>query len=525
MTRTLLRVSGLTVEAGNRTIIEDVSLALEPGRSLAIIGESGSGKSTLALAVTGLLAPGVNVTAGLVTFDGAPLPLDDPQAMRAMRGTRIGMIFQDPMASLNPFMRVGSQIAEALGRAGLGPGEIRRARIAALLGEVDLDGALASRYPHELSGGQQQRVMIAMAIADKPDLLVADEPTSALDPTTTVEILALLTRLRERHQMALMMISHDLDLAAGSDGIIVIERGRIVEAGSAAAVLSASQKAYTRRLVDARRMLAEARTCAAPADAPARASAEELGVDYPGRTLFSRPVRALEGVDATLRAGRTLGIVGRSGSGKSTFAQALAAMLRPARGRVRLLDATLEPGGQSLPRSERRAVQYVFQNPQGVLNPRLTISRSLAEPLRLAGCYDPTAIDAVLADVGLEPEMAQRYPYQLSGGQRQRVCIARALLCDPKVLICDEVVSALDTTVQAEILVLLDRLQHERKFAMAFIGHDIDVVAWISDEIVVMQGGTIVDRCASAELGFPGRHAETQSLLARSKPRPASMAA
>ncbi|RAI03657.1 microcin ABC transporter ATP-binding protein [Acuticoccus sediminis] len=515
MTLPILATHGLTVCAGTRPIVEDVSLGVPAGGTLAIVGESGSGKSTLALAVTGLLPRGLAVTHGTVAFDGAPLPLDDAGAMRALRGRRIGMIFQDPMASLNPFMRVESQLAEALGRAGMRGGDARRQRILSLLAEVELEAAIARRYPHELSGGQQQRVMIAMALSGEPQLLVADEPTSALDPTTTVEIVALLTRLRGSHGMALVMISHDLGLAADADAVAVMRAGRVVESGPAGAVLGAPRQDYTRRLVDARRMLDRPRPVA-PSDATVRAEAQSVAVAFRGK-LFTRPVRVVHGVSASLTAGRTLGILGRSGSGKSTFAQTLAAMQQPSGGRVTILGTTLEPGSGPLPRGDRRAVQFVFQNPQGALNPRLTVGRALAEPLRLAGRRDGLAavIGAALEDVGLEAGMAGRYPHQLSGGQRQRVCIARALLCDPKVLICDEVVSALDTTVQAEILTLLARLQRERGFAMAFIGHDIDIVRWISDEIIVMHHGEVVDRFAPDALDAPDRHAETRRLLAR----------
>ncbi|WP_108662200.1 nickel ABC transporter ATP-binding protein NikE [Acuticoccus kandeliae] len=520
----LLSVTGLTVRAGDQLIVEDVSLTLAAGGDLAIIGESGSGKSTLALAITGLLPEALRCEEGaIVHFDGAPLPLDDPRAMRALRGRRIAMIFQDPLAALNPFLRVASQIGEALGRSGIHRVEERRARTAALLAEVELDPALARRYPHELSGGQQQRVMIAMALAGGPDLLVADEPTSALDPTTTREIVALLSRLRCERGMALLFISHDLGLAADADNVVVLRRGRVVESGPSAAVLAAPREPYTRQMVEARRMLDAPRAVPPCAEPAILAAAEGLAVDYPARGVFARPVRAVHAVSASLRAGRTLGILGRSGSGKSTFAQALAAMQRPSRGSVTLLGATLGPSGPALRGADRRAVQFVFQNPQGALNPRLTVGRALAEPLRLAGRHDglDAPIERALEEVGLPGALAMRYPHQLSGGQRQRVCIARALLCDPKILICDEVVASLDMSVQAEILALLVRLQRERGFAMAFIGHDIEVVRWISDEIVVMHEGRVVDHFTPDAIDDPARHAETRRLRAGHRPAPA----
>lgn len=524
MNHPLLAVSGLTVRAGGKPIVEGIDLVLAAGEMLAVVGESGSGKSTLALAVTGLLPAALRVDRGaVVRFDGAPLPVDDGRAMRALRGRRIGMIFQDPMTSLNPFMRVCGQIAEALGRAGVRTRAARRDRIAALLGEVELDAALAERYPHELSGGQQQRVMIAMALAGGPDLLVADEPTSALDPTTRLEIVALLSRLRRERGMALIFISHDLGLAADADRVAVMRQGRIVETGPAAMLLREPREAYTRRLVHARRMLHETRPgrAASHSDrAAALVTAKGLCVDYRARRLFAKPVRAVDAADAVLRAGRTLGILGRSGSGKSTLGQTLAAMQQPSGGSLTLLGRTVgamesRAGGAALTGTQRRAVQFVFQNPQGALNPRLTVGQALEEPLKLARRHDglASATAAALEEVGLAGEMVARYPHQLSGGQRQRVCIARALLCDPQVLICDEVVASLDTTVQADILSLLVRLQRERGFAMAFIGHDVDVVRWISDEIVVMHQGVIVDRCSPDALCAPERHVETLRLV------------
>lgn len=493
----LLDVRALTVRAGQVPIVEDVAFSLAPGQTLAVVGESGSGKSTIALAVTGLLPPGLACDhATRVCFCGKVLKLSDQRAMRALRGRRIGMIFQDPMTALNPFMRIGAQIGEALARAGVSAGEARRRRLVDLLGEVELEAGFALRYPHELSGGQQQRVMIAMALAGGPDLLVADEPTSALDPDTTQEILSLLARLKQERGMAMLVISHDLDFAATADRVAVISSGRIIEAGPAAEVLSAPREAYTRRLVAARGMLRTPRPVAEAGAAPILAAAHDLTIDYSGRHFFAKPVRVLERVSTSLRAGRTLGILGQSGSGKTTLALALAGMREPSAGSVELLGTRLRPGAGALPRADRRAVQLVFQNPQGALNPRLTVAGALAEPLRLGGQDQgvSAAIGLALEEVGLRSSLAERFPHQLSGGQRQRVCIARALLCDPKVLICDEVVSALDMTAQAEILALLVRLQQSRRFAMAFISHDVEAVRWIADDIIVMHRGRIIER-------------------------------
>ncbi|MDC7786580.1 ABC transporter ATP-binding protein [Rhodoplanes sp. TEM] len=521
-TEPLLSVEALSVEAPHGPLVRGVSFTVGRGRTLALVGESGSGKSLTALATLGLLPPGLTVGSGTrARFDGRALPLGDEPAMRSLRGRRIAIVFQDPMACLNPFMRVGVQIGESLQRAGVPRGTARRDRTLALLREVELaDPAFARRYPHELSGGQQQRVMIAMALAGAPDLLIADEPTSALDTSVQAEVARLLARLQEHRGMAMLFITHDLALAHRlADDIAVMRAGEIVETGPVARVLSSPRLPYTERLVSARRRLLSPPP-AAPAigdeDAPLLA-VENLAVDYPGRGLFAAPVRALAGASFTLARGRTLGVLGESGSGKSTLAAAIAGLRRPAAGRIRLPGCTLTPERPTIPPARRRACQLVFQNPAGALNPRLTIAQLAGEPLRLSGVGRTAAREKsaeALAAVGLDPAVLDRYPHQLSGGQRQRVCIARALLCDPQILVCDEAVSALDATVQMQILVLLKELQHRHRFAMLFVGHDPEVVRWIADEVVVVHGGRIVDRCAAADLDGDGRHPHTRSLLA-----------
>ncbi|ESR24918.1 dipeptide ABC transporter ATP-binding protein [Lutibaculum baratangense] len=513
----LVEIRNLGVRAGATDILRDVSFTLQRGRTLALIGESGSGKSMTALAMLGLLPHGVDCQpSSRLVFDAAEVPLDDERAMRRLRGHRIGIVFQDPGACLNPFMRIGDQIEEALARAGVRRGAERRDRTARLLREVELPEAMTARYPHEISGGQQQRVMIAMALAGEPDLLIADEPTSALDATIAAGIIALLAGLQSRRGMAMLFITHDLSVArALAHEVAVMRRGEVVEAGRAGEVLTHPRHPYTTGLVEARRTL-ECAPRPAGGEAEIVAAADAVSIDYRGKGLFARPVRAVHQASLALRAGRTLGILGQSGSGKSTLASALAGLRPPAEGSIRVLGARLTPSAPRLPRASRRSVQFVFQNPYGALNPRLTVRRLLGEPLALAGADEARhgAIEAALEEVGLEPGMAERYPHQLSGGQRQRVCIARALLCDPKVLVCDEVVSALDMTVQVQILLLLKRLQEERGFAMAFIGHDIDVVRWISDEIVVMHAGRIVDHVDAHEIASPQRHVETRRLMA-----------
>jgi peptide/nickel transport system ATP-binding protein len=417
-------------------------------------------------------------------------------------------------------MRVGAQIDEVLAKRERA-WALRGRRIEELLGEVGLPdpAALARRYPHELSGGQQQRVMLAMALAGEPDILIADEPTSALDASVQADIVALLAELQRRRQLAMLIITHDLAVAGAlAHDLCVMHRGQIVEAGPAEAILETPQHPYTARLVAARRTLHAAEPASGAHTLPPLVEVQDLAVDYAGRGLFARPFRAVHGASFSLSPGRTLGLLGESGSGKSTVAAAVAGLRPLAKGRIRLLGHELTPQSHAVPRTLRRRCQIVFQNPYGALNPRLSIARALAEPLALAGIAPrehAARITAALQEVGLEPEHRERFPHQLSGGQRQRVCIARALLCEPEVLICDEVVSALDMTVQVQILQLLQKLQNERGFAMLFIGHDIDMVRWISDEVLIMRHGHVVDRCLARDLATtPARDAYTRHLLA-----------
>jgi peptide/nickel transport system ATP-binding protein len=509
----------LVVRKEGRRLVDGVSLTLEQGRTLGVIGESGSGKSLTALAIIGLLPDELICdTSSVIKIGGAALPQHDQRAMRAIRGRKVAMIFQDPMACLNPFMRVGAQIDEMLTMRGLSR-TARNQRIVDLLQEVDLPAELARRFPHELSGGQQQRVMLSMALAGEPELLIADEPTSALDASVQAEIVTLLGDLQRRRRMALLIITHDLAVAGAlAHELAVMQQGEIVESGPAQAILQAPQHPYTARLVAARHVLGALAPAAPARTDPILVEAHNVSVDYPSRSLFGRPFRAVEGVSFHLARGHTLGLIGESGSGKSTLAGAVAGLRPLACGHVRVLGHELAPLGAALPRALRRRCQYVFQNPYGALNPRLSIGRALAEPLALSGVPAEThasRIATVLQDVGLHTGLAARFPHQLSGGQRQRVCIARALLCDPDILVCDEVVSALDTTVQVQILGLLRDLQVARGFGMLFIGHDIDVVRWISDDVMVLRKGRVVDHCPAGSLvAGAARDPYTRQLLA-----------
>jgi peptide/nickel transport system ATP-binding protein len=517
-----LEIRDLVLRQGERRLVDGLSLTLAHGRTLGLIGESGSGKSLTALAVMNLLPQGIVMDASSrIHIDGAALPTGNPRAMRELCGRKVAIVFQDPMACLNPFMRVGSQIDEVLAKGGGLPLLERSDRVRELLSEVNLPdpAVLAGRYPHELSGGQQQRVMLAMALAGEPDILIADEPTSALDASVQAEIVALLAALQRKRQMAMLIITHDLAVAEIlAHDIAVMRRGQIVETAATAKILRAPEHPYTARLVAARRSLLGPDQVVAVASTDTLVQASNVAVDYPARGIFGRPFRAVQEASFTLSRGRTLGILGESGSGKSTLAAAIAGLRPLADGRVNLLGHVLSPETPALPQALRRRCQVIFQNPYGSLNPRLSIARALAEPLILAGVAARERagrIAAALADVGLDAEHAARFPHQLSGGQRQRVCIARALLCEPDVLVCDEVVSALDMTVQVQVLELLQSLQAKRGFGMLFIGHDIDVVRWISDDILVMEKGRVVDQCAADELEATElRHPYTRRLLA-----------
>jgi peptide/nickel transport system ATP-binding protein len=389
---------------------------------------------------------------------------------------------------------------------------------------------MLGRYPHQLSGGQQQRVMTAMALAAEPEILIADEPTSALDATVQAEILALLRRVQERLGTAILFITHDLAAAARlSDHVVVMQSGRIVEQGPVQRIMASPEQAYTRELVSVRRMLETP-----PPLQPGRRERDIIlhmrGVSYayPARSLLERPFPALIKVSLQLEAGKTLGILGESGSGKSTLASLIAGLASASGGEIRLFGEIISRRGYRMPRSLRRRCQIVFQNPFGALNPRLTIEKAMREPIELlepenAGDIRPRLEQALLS-VGLEPAHLERYPHQLSGGQRQRVCIARALLSGPDLLICDEIVSALDATVQMQVLQTLKALQEERGFAMLFIGHDIEIVRWVSDSIAVMNRGRIVEQGSAVEVLDSPQDAYTRRLIS-SMPAPLRLSA
>ncbi|WP_019954713.1 ATP-binding cassette domain-containing protein [Yoonia vestfoldensis] len=508
-----LRDLTVTIRTSNGTIpvVRGVSFDLFAGRTLAIVGESGSGKTMTAMSVLGLGPPGTPMTlGGEARFDGLDVMRMSENEMRALRGSRIGAVFQDPAGSLNPLMPVGEQIREAARAAG-SDRSVARTKVSALLDEVGLAHlpGIAGRYPHELSGGQQQRCMIALALAGDPDLLVADEPTTALDSDVADQIIALLATLQTRRRMALLFISHDLGVVSRlAQDIIVMRDGQVIEAGSTRQILVNPQEDYTKALIActpgtggrprARLMTLDMiRSGAVPGPkrpvvpGPVVASVRDLTVRYPGRGLFRPGHPALQGVSLDLHAGTSLGLVGASGSGKSTLGRALVGLVATQSGEIRVNDQLLHRNGHRLA-SDRRQVQYVFQDASGALNPRRTIGQSLLEPQRIHRVPLGTT-DQMLAEVGLPADIAERFPAELSGGQLQRVTIARALALRPACLICDEITSALDVSSQALVLNVLSDLQERLKLAILFISHDRALVEHFCDKVLIMTDGRLAD--------------------------------
>ncbi|AOO80418.1 ABC transporter ATP-binding protein [Bosea vaviloviae] len=506
--------------------VEGVTLAIAPGETLCVVGESGSGKSMIAHAVMGLLPKAVKPAGGAIRLAGRDLLSLDEEAMQDVRGREIGMIFQEPMTSLNPVMRVADQIIETFDAHGLHGASERRARAIALLTEVGLPDPprLAKAYPHELSGGQRQRVMIAMALALEPKLLIADEPTTALDVTTQAQILKLLDNLRHKHGTAVLFITHDMGVVAEiADRIAVLEKGVLVEEGTADQVLGAPRHAYTQKLLAAVPSLVPPVRPALP-ESPPVLSVEGLGKIYRKRSFFgtAREVRAAEDISFALVRGETLGLVGESGSGKSTVGRCCLRLIEPNSGRIVLSgqgsgDLVLSDLGPSALRQHRKRIQMVFQDPFASLNPRQTVGRIISDGPVAHGVARVTALmkaRELLELVGLSANAVDRYPHEFSGGQRQRIGIARALALEPDVLVADEAVSALDVSVQAQILSLIKDIQSRLGLAILFVTHDLRVAAQICDRIAVMQRGRIVETGPTAALFAAPQHEYTRQLLA-----------
>ncbi|WP_210163088.1 ABC transporter ATP-binding protein [Salinarimonas rosea] len=521
----LLQVEGLHIPlpgGSERTYaVEDASYTLANGEILCLVGESGSGKSMTANAIMGLLPEHLTPTRGRILFRGRDLLTLSEAELSRERGRSIAMIFQEPLSALNPLMRIGDQIAEVLEVHGEGDRATRERRVAELLDFVGLPdpALLRDAYPFRLSGGQRQRVMIAMALALEPAILVADEPTTALDVTTQAQILELIRRIQRAKGMGVLFITHDFGVVADiADRVAVMEKGRVVEQGRAADVLDRPRHPYTRRLIAAVPHREDAAT-KAPPSGPSLLEVRNLSKTYrPGGGLFTRPrvVRALDDVSFTLRRGETLGVVGESGSGKSTLGRCILKLLSADAGEIRFQGRDIVPLSPRQFRPLRRHLQMVFQDPFASLNPRQTVGRILSDGPRANGVSATAAVARareLLELVGLDASAIDRYPGEFSGGQRQRIGIARALALDPSLLVADESVSALDVSVQAQVLELLKELQVRLDIGIIFITHDLRVAAQICDRIAVMQNGRIVESGTPAQVFDAPEHAYTRRLV------------
>jgi peptide/nickel transport system ATP-binding protein len=516
----LLEIDDLHVDFGATEVVHGVGLTVMPGERVAVVGESGSGKSTTAHAIMGLLPSGGRVTSGRILLRGDDVTYAGEERLRRLRGRAVGLVPQDPMSNLNPVARIGRQVAETLVVHGLAGRRDAAARAVEILGEAGLPdpGRRARQYPHEFSGGMRQRVLVAIALACRPQLLVADEPTSALDVTVQQQILDRLETLTHEFGTALLLITHDLGLAADrADRVVVMSKGRVVETGPAREVLTRPQHDYTRRLVTAAPSLQTAHAIRPASADPLVLQVEGVSKEYRIRG-GGGVVRAVDDVSLEVRRSRTTAVVGESGSGKTTLARMVLGLVPPTSGTIRLDgDDTVEMRGARL-RAARRALQPVFQDPYGSLDPTFTVERLVGEPLRIFKVGDRAAraarVRELLDHVALPGALAQRYPNELSGGQRQRVAIARALALDPRLVVCDEAVSALDVLVQDQILRLLHALQDDLGLSYLFISHDLAVVREIAHDIAVMRAGRVEEHGPSEQVLTAPKADYTRLLLA-----------
>ena len=500
--------------------VRGVSFNVGKGETVAIVGESGSGKSVMALSTVGLLPDSADVS-GSITYMGREMVGAAQADLRRVRGNDISFIFQEPMTSLNQLHTIETQIGESLGlHQGL-KGEAARARIIELLNKVGIRDATSrlTAYPHQLSGGQRQRVMIAMALANGPELLVADEPTTALDVTIQAQILDLLADLKRSEGLSLLFITHDLGIVRRiADRVCVMQGGQIVEQGQTADIFSNPSHPYTQKL-----LAAEPKGQPAPvaANAPVVVETDKLRIWFPVQRGFLRStvghIKAVNNATLSVRAGETLGVVGESGSGKTTLALALIRLIAST-GRITILGRDMSTLTGAALRAQRREMQIVFQDPFGSLSPRMTASEIIAEGLGVHGLQPgrnrADMVADMMTEVGLDPAMAARYPHEFSGGQRQRIAIARAMILRPKLVVLDEPTSALDMTVQVQIVDLLRDLQAKWGLAYVFISHDLRVVRALSHKVMVMKDGDVVESGASADLFANPQHAYTRALMA-----------
>ncbi|RON88050.1 microcin ABC transporter ATP-binding protein [Pseudomonas fluorescens] len=526
MNDNLIEIRDLRVAFAGQEVVHGLNLDIRRGECLALVGESGSGKSVTAHSILRLL-PGKNVSSsGAIRYNGVDLLHASEQQMRGLRGNRIAMIFQEPMTSLNPLHTVEKQVSEVLETHKGLKGRAARERTLELLELVGIRQPLQrlKAYPHQLSGGQRQRVMIAMALANEPELLIADEPTTALDVTVQQKILELLIELQQRLGMSLLLISHDLNLVRRiAQRVCVMRHGEIVEQADCEALFRAPQHPYSRLLIEAE-----------PSGGPVPSGydhnlleVDDLKVWFPlPKALFSRQqdyIKAVDGVSFTLQRGKTLGIVGESGSGKSTLGQAILRLVE-SEGNIRFGNKQLSLLNQRLMRPLRRQIQVVFQDPFGSLSPRMSVQQIIAEGLLTHGigteAEREAAVIRVLEEVGLDPQSRHRYPHEFSGGQRQRISIARALVLEPALILLDEPTSALDRTVQKQVVELLRQLQIRHGLTYLFISHDLAVVHALAHDLMVIKDGKVVEQGSSREIFAAPKHPYTQELLNASGLKP-----
>ncbi|MCD0503050.1 ABC transporter ATP-binding protein [Bordetella petrii] len=519
----VLRIEALSVglaDGDGRQVVSGLDFDVRPGETVCVVGESGSGKSVTAFSVMGLLPPdSLRCTAGRILLEGEDVLQASPERLRELRATRMAMIFQEPMTALNPVETVGRQIDEVLCiHRDYGKRE-RRRRVLDMLASVHLPEPerIYDSYPHQLSGGQRQRVVICIALILEPKLLIADEPTTALDVTTQKQILALIRELQFKHNTAVLFITHDFGVVAEiADRVVVMNRGQVVEVGACRQVLAAPSQDYTRMLVSSvPSLVPEAR---APNRQAVVLQVSGLHKTYAERRLFgrSRVVDAAVDIELTLRRGEILGIVGESGSGKSTVARCIVRLQDPTSGQIHIHGDDIARADGSRLRPLRQRVQIVFQDPYRSLNPRIKVGESIIEGLLNYGMPRPQALErarTLMGLVGLDAAALQRFPHQFSGGQRQRICIARALALEPDILVADEAVSALDVSVQAQVLALLDDIRARTGVAVLFITHDLRVAAQICDSIMVMQRGRMVERGPAAQVLTQPSQPYTRALL------------
>jgi len=527
MSAPLLEICDLSIafhQGGRETLaVDKVSFSLTRGRTLALVGESGSGKSIIALSIVKLLgSTSATYPSGQVLFKGDDLLQAGDDKLRAVRGNEITMVFQEPMTSLNPLHTIEKQVGEILALHGMRGEGALRARVVELLQEVGIPDPATrlSAYPHQLSGGQRQRVMIAMALANRPDLFIADEPTTALDVTVQAQILKLLKELQAKLGMAMLFITHDLGIVRRiADDVCVMQKGRIVEAGPVEQVFGHPQHAYTKAL-----LAAEPKGAPASANPQAKpiVTAENVRVWFPIKRGFMRKtighVKAVDGISLIVREGETVGVVGESGSGKTTLGLALLRLIR-SEGPIAYLGKRIDGLGSKEMQPLRRDMQIVFQDPYGSLSPRMSVAEIVEEGLAiqqplLSAAQRREIVAQSLADTGLDPSAMDRYPHEFSGGQRQRIAIARAMALNPKFVVLDEPTSALDMSVQAQIVDLLRDLQRKRNLAYLFISHDLKVVRALASELIVMRQGKVVESGPATQIFAAPQNEYTRVLFA-----------